>query len=82
MAYARANPPKSFQTMLRSEMEEAINQANLGQENTEIAKLYLIDHLPQVDIAAELGYERSTITHRMRHIIRRVEQTAQKISFT
>ena len=47
---------------MRSEMETAIREANLGNDDTDIARRYLIDQVPQIDIAAEFGWERSTIS--------------------
>lgn len=67
---------------MRSEMETAIQEANLGNDDTDIAWRYLIDQVPQIDIAAEFGWERSTISHRLKRILRKVESTAQKLHFT
>lgn len=82
MAYASQYRPKPFDTMLRRDLETVIEQANLGCENTEIAKRYLIDHALHVDIAVELGYSRSTITKRIHHIVRQIEKAAAQLSFT
>lgn len=78
MACARVKP---LETLLRSDAEAAIEQANLGTIDTAIAKLYLIDRMAQIDIAIEVGYDRSTISRRMGKIISRVEQTAKKMNF-
>ena len=64
---------------MRSEMETAIREANLGNDDTDIARRYLIDQVPQIDIAAEFGWERSTISYR---IVSKVERTARKLHFT
>jgi len=77
MAHARI--PKLFQTMLRYEMEAAIEQANLGREDTVIATLYLIDHIPQIEIAIELNIDRKTVYSRMSAILQKVEQTARRL---
>ena len=45
---------------MRSEMETAIREANLGNDDTDIARRYLIDQVPQIDIAAEFGWERNS----------------------
>lgn len=66
---------------MRSEMANAIEQANLGNDDTAIAKRYLIDQVPQMDIAIEFGYERSTISRRMPRIITKVEYTARKMKY-
>jgi hypothetical protein len=71
--------PRSLELLLRTELEEAIIQANLGNFDTVIAKKYLIEQVPQIDIAEELGYGRTTITERMPRIYERVERAAQRL---
>lgn len=80
MAYnARVRLPGSLGQLLRSEMETAISEANLGNSDSLIAKRYIIEHIPQIDIAIELDMERSTVSKRMPFIIKRIEQTAQRL---
>jgi len=76
---ARVRLSGYLKTLLRSEMETAIQEANLGNLNTKIAKLYLIDQIPQIDIAGELGIDRSTISRKIPVILERVEQTAKRL---
>ena len=81
MAYtARVRLPGSLGQLLRSEMETAISEANLGNSDSLIAKRYLIERIPQIDIAIELNLERSTISRRLPSIVDRVEKTAQRLS--
>ena len=81
MAYtARVRLPGSLGQLLRSEMEQAISEANLGNSDSLIAKRYLLERIPQIDIAIELDLERSTISRRLPSIIDRVEKTAQRLS--
>ena len=81
MAYtARVRLPGSLGQLLRSEMEAAISEANLGNSDSLIAKRYLLERIPQIDIAIELDLERSTISRRLPSIIDRVEKTAQRLS--
>lgn len=81
MAYnARVRLPGSLGQLLRSEMETAISEANLGNSDSLIAKRYFIEHIPQIDIAIELDMERSTISRRLPAIKRKVEQTAQRLN--
>ena len=83
MAYsARVRLPDSLGLLLRSEMEKAISEANLGNSDSLIAKRYLIERVPQMDIAAELDIERSTISRRLPAIIERVEKSAQRLKLT
>lgn len=81
MSAARVRLPETLGNLLRSEMASAIEQANLGNDDTAIAKRYLIDQVPQMDIAIEFGYERSTISRRMPRIIAKVEYTARKMKY-
>lgn len=85
MATARVRLPDSLDSLdglMRSEMETAIREANLGNDDTDIARRYLIDQVPQIDIAAEFGWERSTISYRVKRIVSKVERTARKLHFT
>ena len=83
MAYtARVRLPGSLGQLLRSEMEKAISEANLGNSDSLIAKRYLLERIPQMDIAVELDMERSTISRRLHSIIDRVEKTAQRLNLT
>lgn len=61
-------------------MEHAILEANLGKIDTEIARLYLIDKIPMIDIATELDITRSTVSRRMKGIIERVNAAAKRIA--
>lgn len=81
MSAARVKLPDTLENLLRSEMANAIEQANLGNDDTAIAKRYLIEQIPQMDIAIEFGYERSTISRRMPRIISKVENTARKMKY-
>ncbi len=77
--HARAKLPAALDELLRSDLEQAIYEANLGIDDTEIAKRYLIRQMPQIDIAAELGCDRSTISKRMPQILRKVQRAAEKL---
>ena len=74
--------PEALDILLKSEMEAAIDQANLGRDDTFIAKRYLIDKWPQIEIAAELGWGRSTVSRRISRIVRKVERTSLELSGT
>ena len=64
---------------------EIIEQAALGEEDTFIATRYLLDRIPQIEIAEELGdkfeksYNRSTISRRLPRIIHKIERAAIKL---
>ncbi len=79
MARARARAPISNAGFTRSEWETVIREATLGIENTLIAEMYLLDAIPQVEIAAELNLDRSTVSKRLPKIMDKVELTAKKL---
>ncbi len=80
MSSARVRLPDKLETLLRGEMETAIYQANLGEFDSRVAHKYLIDQIPQIDIATEFGYERSAISKRIPRIIEKVELAAVKLN--
>ena len=77
---SRVSLPESLEPLLKSEMENCIEQANLGHYDTMIAKRYLIDQWAQIDIAAELGWNRTTVSKRIPRILRKVETAAKKLT--
>ena len=52
----RAKVPEELERLTKSQRLTVIDEAALGFENTVIARRTLIDHYPQADIAAEIGY--------------------------
>lgn len=66
---ARARPAEGeLGSMTRSVAERVIYEANLGAEDTKIARMYYIERLPQIEIAAEMQMDRKTISERLRWI--------------
>lgn len=82
MASCRVVLPENLEPLLTREMEACIEQANLGRDDTMIAKRYLIDQWPQIEIAAELGWGRSTVSERIPRILRKVEGAARRLNLT
>lgn len=82
MASARVRLPGGLGDLLLAEMETCIMQSNLGRDDTLIARRYLIDQWPQIEIAAELGWARSTVSGRVPHILHKVLFTAKKLNMT
>ena len=82
MARARCRLPSGLADLLKSETEAAIEEANLGRDDTLIAKMYLIDKIPQIDIGIELDLDRSTISKRLPNILDKVEHTAHKMNIS
>lgn len=79
MARARARVPESLDGLLRADWEAVIAQANLGKENTQIAEMYLLDAIPQVEIGEEIGLTRSTVSRRLPGILDKIERAARKM---
>ena len=80
MASARVRLPSDLDGLMRSQMLTCIEEANLGQTDTQVAKRYLIDQWAQIEIAAELGCVKSTVSMRMPRILSKVQATAKKLN--
>lgn len=76
---ARIRLPDKLNELLKSELETAIHETAFCYEDNIIAKRYIIEKVPQIDIAAELGYERSTIGRRLKYILPLIERTAKRL---
>ena len=76
---ARVRLPDDLQKLLRSELEVAIRESALSREDALIATRYIVEKVPQIDIAVELGWERSTISKRLPNITRRVAWAAARL---
>lgn len=76
----RAKVPEELNALTRSQLLTVIDESTLGFENTLIAKRALIDRWAQADIAAEIGYDRSAISHRMPAIYARLIFIADKLN--
>lgn len=76
---ARYKLPPELDGLTRQGMEAVIYQANLGRENSQIAQLYFVDKLPQVDVATELYLGRATIQRRLPEIVQQMRRTSSKL---
>ena len=76
---ARARPAEGeLGSMTRTVAERVIYEANLGAEDTKIARMYYIERLPQIEIAEEMQMDRKTISERLRWINGRMKTVWQK----
>lgn len=82
MSSARVSLPPDLEGLLLSQMLLCIEEANLGQKDTTVAKRYLIDQWAQIDIAAELGCGRTTISERIPRILQKVRSAAKSLGMT
>ncbi len=80
MPKCRARLPQALAGLMRSEWERIIAEANFGDEDAAIARAYLIDQLPQVDIACDLGIGHSTVQRRVVRILDRAQDVAGKLN--
>lgn len=69
MVNAQSALPAELRGMQLDELRWCIKQANLGKEDTKIAKLRLIDQLNYVDIGATIHADRTTVSKRFRAIL-------------
>ena len=76
---ARVKLPKELSQLLRSQLEKSIYESALSKEDTLIANRYIIEKVPQIDIACELGWERSTVSRHLPYILSVVSSTASKL---
>lgn len=79
---ARIKLPKELNELLRSDFERAIYEAALHADDALIAKRCLVEKVAQIDVAAELGWERSTVSRRLPGIIERVAWAANRLKIT
>lgn len=79
MARGRVNLPVELQTLLAGDWERVLGQAMLGREDRQIMRMYVMDRLPQIEIAAEMHMDRSTISRRLVHGINEARRTAEKL---
>ena len=76
---ARVKLPPPLDKLLRSQLERAIYEAALNQDDELIAKRRIIDKWGQMDVAAELGWYRSTVSDHEKYICQRVEEVAKQL---
>lgn len=76
---ARVKLPQELAELLRSELETAIKEAALYRDDELIARRYIIEKWPQMDIAAELGWRRATVGDHIKDILPRVSDVATKL---
>lgn len=69
----QARIPRDIDALTKPELLQLIDCAGVGAENERIAKLYFVDRLPQVDIAAETLLGRATIQRRLPQIKSKME---------
>lgn len=79
MSKGRVNLPAGLDDLLASDWERVIGQAMLGREDKTIARLYVLERMPQIDVAGTMHMDRSTISRRMVKILIEVRRTAERL---
>ena len=79
MARGRVHLPDGLKNLLASDWERVLGQAMLGREDRKIGRMYILERMPQIDIAEEMNMDRSTISRRMEKIITEARRTAEKL---
>ena len=79
MARGRVHLPDGLKNLLASDWERVLAQAMLSAEDRTILRLYVLERIPQIDVAAELHMDRSTISRRMKSIFDEARRTAEKL---
>lgn len=77
---ARVKLPPELADLLRSELDRAITEAALHRDDELIARRYIIDKWCQIDIAAELGWERSTVSRHIPYILDEVKRAENRFA--
>ena len=77
---AKVKLPPELANLLRSELETAIYEAALHRDDELIAKRRIIDKWAEMDIAAELGWERSMVSKHIPYILNEVKRVANRIT--
>lgn len=76
---ARVKLPDPLDKLLRSQLERAIEEAALYTDDELIARRRIIDKWNQIDVAAELGWYRSTVSDHEKYIFQRVKDVAKQL---
>lgn len=80
MAAARPKLPDGFECLTRKEREKTVKEAALNKTDRDIARMYYINEIPQVDIAESVHMDRSTVSRRLPRIRRILEFTCAKMA--
>ena len=77
---ARVHLPEPLDKLLRSQLETAIYESALHRDDELIARRYIVEKWAQMDIAVELGWDRSTVSHHLAYIIEEVKRVAGRLN--
>lgn len=76
---ARVRLPEMLEPLLKSELEHTIREAAFHSDDELIVIRYIIEKVPQIDIAAELGWTRGTVASHIPYILQRISCVAERL---
>ena len=76
---ARVKLPPPLDKLLRSQLERAIYEAAMDQDDELIAKRRIIDKAGQIEVAADLGWYRGAVSTHEKYIFQRVADVAKQL---
>ena len=76
---ARVKLPPPLDKLLRSQLERAIYEAALHEDDGFIAKRRIIDKADQIEVAADLGWYRGAVSTHEKYIFQRVADVAKQL---
>lgn len=79
MAEARINLPAELDGLPLFMLLDVVKQANLGEKDTWLVQQYLIQRIPQADLAAELGWSRSTVSIHISKAIEKMSKISERL---
>lgn len=71
--------PPPLDKLLRSQLERAIYEAALHEDDEFIAKRRIIDKAGQIEVAADLGWYRGAVSSHERYIFQRVADVTKQL---
>lgn len=79
MSSARVKLPPGLERIHLFQLEDCILQVNLGEQDRNMARMYLIDKIPQVEIAEEFECSRTTVCKHLKLAISKIDITNQRL---
>ena len=79
MSKARVKLPQDLEKIHLFQLEDCIIQANLGKRDRSMARMYLIDKIPQIEIAAECDCSRTTVCKHLKKAIDNIAVTNRRL---
>lgn len=77
MAQARPNITEELKSLSNTDWEYIIDNYIKTQRDRDIARMYYLDGIPQIEIADELGCSKSTVKRALPKIINIIEKNSK-----